>query len=193
MRKLAAACAILMLLTACLSCAALAQVGNVPSLSTLSKQQSSGVLQFKDKFFYGGQKLDVYSGPGYEYYRGANGRARASTDEEIQIAGMENGWILVKYPTSDGSVRVGYVNRDDLKYDFKADDVSLLYQSAKISQSCYLCDDPVLGRQQFAFLPSGTIVTYLASYTLHQSWAYVELFVDDKPARGFVPANCITF
>ena len=193
MKKLAAVCALALILTSLLSPFALAQVSNVPSLSTLSKQQTSGVLEFKDKFFYGGQKLDVYSGPGKEYYRGANGRAKASTDEEIQIAGMENGWILVKYPTSDGSVRVGYVDRDDLKYGFSADNVSLLYQSAKITQACYICDDPVLGRQEFAMLPAGTQVTYLASYSSHRSWAYIELFVDNKPARGFVPADCISY
>ena len=192
MKRIAAMCALALILALCLSSVALAQISNVPSLSTLSNQQKSGVLEFKDKFFYGGQKLDVYSGPGKEYYRGNNGRAKASTDEPIQIAGMENGWILVKYPTSDGSVRVGYVDRDDLKYDFKADDVSLLYQSAKITQSCYICDDPVLGRQEFALLPAGAQVTYLASYTMHRSWAYIELFVDDKPARGFVPANCVS-
>lgn len=189
MKKIAVMFAFVLILAICLSSVALAGMSNVPSLSTLSNQQKSGVLQFKDKSFYGGQKLDVYSGPGKEYYRAGN--AKANTDNEIQVAGMEKGWILVMYPTSDGSVRVGYVDRDDLKYSFKADDVSLLYQSAKITQACYICDDPVLGRQQFAMLPAGTQVMYLASYTMHSSWAYIELFVDGKPARGFVPANCV--
>ena len=81
--------------------------GAVPVNSSSSTVGSA--LDFTKRDFYGGQTLAVYYGPGVEYGRGANGWAKCSTDDTVYAAGKENGWALVMYGTSGGSVRVGWV------------------------------------------------------------------------------------
>lgn len=58
-------------------------------------------------YFYGGQTLKVYNGPSWKYSRAANGKAMVTTDEEIAVAGIENGYALVMYETKSG-YRSGY-------------------------------------------------------------------------------------
>lgn len=159
-------------------------------------QSASGSLElnFTHRPFYGGQKLNVYSGPGREYYRGSNGYAKADTDGEVMAAGMESGWVLVMYETSGGSVRVGYVDMDEFKYDtkiLKLKELDFAYDRAVIKSDCVLTDDPALGKRDLGYLYAGTEVTYLASYYKHRSWAYIETWLEDRPIRAFVPASCL--
>ena len=152
-------------------------------------------LIFTQRPFHGGQTLPVYSGPGHEYVRGSNGWAKASTDEALYAAGMENGWALVMYETKNGSVRVGYVELDQFKYDtriLKLSELCFDYASATITTPCTLTDDPVLNNRDLAFLPSGTSVTYLGSFYKYRNWAYIETWLDGKPIRAFVPADCVS-
>lgn len=158
-------------------------------------------LVFTKCNFHGGQKLPVYSGPGHEYVRGANGKANVSTDDVVYAAGMENGWALVMYETGagngngSGSVRVGYVDLDQLQYNIKTLKLSELYfnySKATITRGCTLTDDPALNNRDLAFMAEGTSVTYLASFYMHRSWAYIETWVDGKPVRAFVPEDCVS-
>ena len=156
---------------------------------------ASNALVFTQRNFYGGQTLAVYSGPGHEYVRGANGWAKAYTDEPLLAAGTENGWALVMYETSNGSVRVGYVEMDQFHYNtdiLKLSELSFDYKRATITKGCTLTDDPVLNNRNLAYLTQGTSVTYLASFYLHQNWAYIETWVDGRPIRAFVPENCVS-
>lgn len=152
-------------------------------------------LSFTKCDFHGGQKLPVYSGPGHEYVRGANGWAKAYTDEPLLAAGTENGWALVMYETSNGSVRVGYVEMDQFHYNtdiLKLSELSFDYRQATITKGCTLTDDPVLNNRNLAYLTQGTSVTCLASFYMHRSWAYIETWVDGRPIRAFVPENCVS-
>ena len=152
-------------------------------------------LVFTKRGFHGGQTLPVYFGPGHEYGRGANGYAKASTDDAVYAAGTENGWALVMYETSGGSVRVGYVDMQQFYYNtnvLRLQELSFDYARATITQSCTLTDDPMLNKRDLAFLSQGTRVTYLASLYLHRNWAYIETWVDGRPMRAFVPDECVT-
>ena len=156
---------------------------------------ASSSLIFTQRSFYGGQTLPVYSGPGHEYVRGANGWAKANTDEPLLAAGVENGWALVMYETSNGSVRVGYVDMAQFQYNtsiLKLSELRFDYAQATITTGCTLTDDPALNNRSLAFLPQGTRVTYLASLYFHRNWAYIETWVDGKPIRAFVPADCLS-
>lgn len=151
-------------------------------------------LVFGHKEFYGGQKLSVYSGPGKKYYRGANGYAYADTDEEVYAAGIEKGWILVMYGTKGGSVRVGYVKRDDLKYSISGMGIYTLafdYKDAEITKACVLTDDPGLAARELTQLEAGAKVTYLGRLSKLGNWVYVETVMDGQPVRAFVPEDCI--
>lgn len=152
-------------------------------------------LTFTRRSFYGGQTLPVFQGPGSEYGRGANGYAKASTDEPLYAAGKENGWALVMYETKGGSVRVGYVDLSQFHYNtgiLKLAPLDFSYTTVKLTQSCTLTDDPVLYSREMACLSEGLSVTYLASFYKHRSWAYIETWVDGRPVRGFVPMDCIS-
>ena len=133
--------------------------------------------------------------PGHEYGRGANGWAKAYTDEPLYAAGTENGWALVLYETSGGSVRVGYVDMDQFYYNtsvLQLSELSFDYARATITKGCILTDDPMLNNRDLAFLSQGTKVTYLASLYMHRNWAYIETWVDGRPIRAFVPAECVS-
>ena len=134
-------------------------------------------LIFTQRGFHGGQTLPVYYGPGHEYGRGANG------------------WALVMYETGNGSVRVGYVDLSQFKYNVKTLRLSELcfdYTSATITKSCTLTDDPMLNNRDLAYLTEGTSVTCLASFNLHRNWTYIETWIDGRPIRAFVPADCVS-
>ena len=46
--------------------------------------------------------------------RGAEGRARVSTNGWIQVFGSEGDWILVQYDITDTHNRIGYIEKDAL-------------------------------------------------------------------------------
>lgn len=54
-------------------------------------------------------KYDVYTGPGTQYAREANGKASVSTNGWIQVFGEENGWLLVQYNVNGSQNRFGYI------------------------------------------------------------------------------------
>lgn len=162
---------------------------------TLPALAAGSTLEFTQRPFYGGQTLPVYRGPGTEYGRGNNGWAKASTDDVVYAAGKENGWALIMYGTSGGSVRVGWVDLGQFKYDtkiLKLENIHFEYRNATVTSGCTLTDDPALNNRDLAYLPYGTRVTYLGSFYKHRNWAYVETWVEGRPIRAFVPMDCLS-
>lgn len=139
-----------------------------------------------------GQKWPVYAAPSTSSWRGANGKAMVSTSGNVFAAGWESGWLLVMYETNNGSVRVGYVNQQDMKKipDFNRT-LSFDYTRAQITARCTLTDDPARCFAAVVNLQPGDSVTYLTSFFNQQAWAYVETTVNSQTVRGFIPANCI--
>ena len=137
-------------------------------------------------------EISVYSGPGWEYYRGAGGRARIDETDAVLVAGKEDGWALVMYNKIDGGMRVGYIDMEELETVPPERALSFEYAPATISQDCEFTDDPALSTTLIADLTAGTSVTYLATFTRHRQWAYIEAWVNNRPARGFVPMECVS-
>lgn len=142
-------------------------------------------IQFdrQNGYFYGGQKLKVYNGPSWKYSRAANGKAMVTTDEEIAVAGIENGYALVMYETKSG-YRSGYVDLSELQYEFTARHLNFDYYTAQIGLDCTLTADPY-GRLELGMVPAGRRVTWLAFCGDH---GYIETEIDGEPMRGFIPA-----
>lgn len=137
-----------------------------------------------------GQKLPVYSAPSASSWRGAKGKAMVSTNGNVMAAGWESGWLLVMYETNNGSVRVGYVNSEDMKGGAPIDTrLQFEYTPATVTHVCDLTDDPAKCYAAMTRLNAGDQVTYLTTYFNKSAWAYVETTVDGKTARGFLPAE----
>ena len=144
----------------------------------------------------GAQKLNVYSAPGTDSWRGANGKAQVSTNGGVWAAGWEGNWLLIYYETNNGSIRVGYVDGRQIRgggstwaqLQFSRDPVQLL-------ANCTLTDDPMKSNTTMASLRAGTQVTYLTSFINQygQIWDYIETFIGGRRARGFIAANCIDY
>lgn len=74
------------------------------------------VLDFRKTQFLPGQYLEVYSGPGENYYRCADGKASVSTDGDVLCAGRIGKWMMIEYWKNDEKTpRVGYIDSEKLK------------------------------------------------------------------------------
>lgn len=152
----------------------------------------NAIIRFQKSRFLGGQTFAVYSGPGFEYYRAADGRAKMLTDEISYIAGREGNWILVMYPLSSG-YRVGYVDREQLKYTYDIDRIYMAYTDAVVTSSCGLTQDPISANGSVLVdIGAGEHVTYLAQFHDKKSYAFIELEVEGEWVRGFIPLDCIS-
>lgn len=140
-----------------------------------------------------GKKLRVYSGPDEEYYRGANGKAMASTNGKVYACGWEDGWLMVMYWTNGGSIRVGYTPSKDVGAKVDLPSLNFDYTDATITKRCTLTDDPVMTNAKIARLEKGTPVIFLSEFVNSERWAYVEVFVNGQWARGFVKADCVDY
>lgn len=140
------------------------------------------------------QKLAVYSAPDYSSWRGANGKAKVSTNGRIYSAGWENGWLLVMYETNNGSVRVGYVNGNEIKGNTgNNNQLCFYYYPAVLAESASLTDDPAKYAERIANLPAGTQVTYLFTYYNNNAWDYIETRINGQLVRGFIRAGSLQY
>lgn len=140
-----------------------------------------------------GEKLRVYSGPDTAYYRGAKGKAMASTNGKVYACGWENGWLMVMYWTNGGSIRVGFTPAEDVKAQVNLPTLRFEYALATVSARCTLTDDPVMTNAKIATLQQGEQVTCLGEFVGSGRWAYVEAETNEGIARGFIPADCVTW
>ena len=53
----------------------------------------------------------VYSGPGKQYYREADGKAAVSANDWVQVFGMDGDWVLVQYRIRNALLRFGYIQK----------------------------------------------------------------------------------
>lgn len=140
-----------------------------------------------------GQKLAVYSAPTESSWRGADGKATASTNGAIYAAGWEGDWLLIMYETNGGSVRVGYINGNKVRGGVPVEtSLHFDYDAATVAVGCSLTDDPARNGTSIASLQPGTQVTWLTRFYNQSAWDYVEVSVQGKAARGFVPAGSLS-
>lgn len=140
--------------------------------------------------FTGGQKFEVYSGPGTEYERAANGKAMVSTNDWIQVFGREGDYILIQYDITSDQMRFGYILSSALPKGASVSALQLDLNDAIILQNTYLTDDPLKSQTRIRTLNAGESgVKWLATMG---AWAYVEVSGSGKPVRGFVPIGAIS-
>ncbi|MBQ4074803.1 MAG: zinc-ribbon domain-containing protein [Clostridia bacterium] len=138
----------------------------------------------------------VYSGPGTQYYRAANGKASVDFKESIQIWGEENGWLMISYDVTSGvdrgNARVGYVQLSQvpssMKNGYAYGVLRLEKRSATLTVSTPIRDSSNTGMTAAATLKAGTKVTYLATYA---TMDYVECTLNGKKMRGFIPTGLL--
>jgi len=166
--------------------------GGKPLPNVFDDRISSPLSGFVETYFKPNQKLKVYDGPGTEYRRGANGKAVASTNGRVYVAGWESGWLMVMYGVNNGGVRTGFVSPKDFKDRLDVPQLMFERIPALTLAAAQLTEDPVMSLTPIAYLPQGTNVTWLSSYYAQRgSWDYVEVLVNGQPARGFLPPGIV--
>ena len=145
----------------------------------------AGMLKAQKIKFSGGKSYAVYSGPGEEYMRGANGKAAVSTNDWIQVFGKENGWILIQYAISKDHMRFGWIPEQALPKGANVGSIQFTPVSAYTKTNISVTDDPLFSKSNLLSLPEGCWVTWLATMG---DWAYIESSTGDV-LRGFVPVS----
>lgn len=178
-RKLSMVMALSLILSVCLLSCAAGEQGNA--------------LSFQSRLLQHNQKLAVFSGPGEDYYRASAGRALVSTNGKIEIAGVENGWILIYYRINDVSHRVGYISSRSLKDKLSLPEMEFAYAEATVNADCYLTDDPSHTLAGIASLKKSMAAQYLCAFNVNnESWGYIDVTVGKLHMRGFVPMANLT-
>ncbi|MDR1262853.1 MAG: SH3 domain-containing protein [Oscillospiraceae bacterium] len=144
------------------------------------------------------EPLPVYSGPGLLYLRGGNDKAAVATSEIFYFYGFDMSsddgavYACIRYETSGGAQRIGYIRRADLRDDALFGDIFdnfLTSEPASITKSCAVTDDPLGKQGNLTNVRSGVEATLLGTIRNGtDTWAYIE-GVDDSGRlfRGFVP------
>ncbi len=138
--------------------------------------------------FSGKKKYDVYSAPDKSSIRGANGKARVSTNSWIQVFGTEGDWVLIQYSIDASHYRFGYITKKSLPKKSEVPELAFRYQSVYTINAVNVTDDPLYSRDTLVTLPAGTEVTLLA--TLGDD-AYIEGNAG-KQFRGFAPMTSLS-
>lgn len=141
-------------------------------------------------------KYPVYTGPGEQYYRAAEGKATVGRTE-IRVwgaEGREGEWALIGYGTSDGGYRMGYVLYEEA-HNLRFPQQFIANEAVRLPQDTPLTDDPIVHEVTLATLPAGTVVTVLAYLRgSYREYAMVELGnYQGQPLRGFVAREFIPF
>lgn len=133
----------------------------------------------------------VYSGPGTYYWRAAEGKASVSNSYCV-IYGVENNWALIGYTTSGGAYRMGYISASALPQNgLSVPYLDFAYRPGRITASAPMTDDILRYRPTIATLTPQTGVLFLGyiNDSSNNTWAFVEVLVNNSVMRGFVPAQ----
>lgn len=145
---------------------------------------------WKHKNGIGYGKCPVYTAPSEDSYRCANGKAECYTNEKMDEAGFVSGWLLVRYETNNGGVRVGYIPPRYVK-GFKSSMVPHFdYIPAVADDVLYVTDNPMMHNTSFGQLEAGEEFHILSKYDYYKKkgleWWYIECMIDGQLAYGFI-------
>lgn len=137
-----------------------------------------------------GLQYDVYSAPDEASFRAANGRATLSTNDWVQLLGVEGDYLMVQYALNRHQYRIGYI-RDDGRVDaMELNDLVWANAPAVITATTEMTDDPLNSCTGVLTLKKNAQVTYLG--TLGSDWAYIETTTaQGLRIRGFVAMSDI--
>ena len=135
----------------------------------------------------------VYTAPSADAFR-VNGNAKIATDYDMYEGGYDAGWLMVRYETNNGGVRVGYISPSDAAgYKSFWGTRKFAYVTVTAEQTIKVTDNPMLRGSAFAILDPGENFHILAKYTYHGNWWYIECTVDGQMARGFIDRDDSSF
>ena len=147
------------------------------------------VTAFDTPLFPDGGLFAVYTGPGGNYLRGANGKARVGTNGWIRVYGTDGDWALVEYSITDDQWRQGYIAKVNLPADVQVEPLLWARVAGKLSIACDLTDDPNCARQPLCSLANNLPVTLLATC---RDMVYIECRHQNSMVRGYVPLSAVT-
>ena len=149
---------------------------------TVAPDIPRGELTAQNIKFTGGKKYEVYSGPGTDYLRAANGKATVSTNDWIQVFGKDGGWILIQYAINKDHMRFGWIPEKALPKSAAVDELRFSWGAATLLTTAAVTDDPLFSQSPLMTLPEGTRVSVLADMG---DWVYIEVTTSDS-VRGFL-------
>lgn len=155
--------------------------------STLSNppQIPYGDLQAQSVKFTSGKKYPVYSGPGKDYFRSANGKASVSTNDWIQVFGRVGDWILIQYDITSSKMRIGYIEANALPKKAAVPNLSFDPEPIYVLRDTIITDEPLEGQSPLGTIVAGQQDCYrLADFG--DGWWYVQAILNGKSAWGFV-------
>lgn len=159
-----------------------------PDIPTMD---SPYALREQQAVFERGQSLPVYSGPGEDDARAAEGSASVSTNDWIQVFGRYEGRILIQYGMGT-RYRIGWIDAQALAEPECVEMLNLLNDTAQITDlDCPMTDDPLGSKETAVMLPPRTCVD-VWSY-LGEDWAYVRARLDGRVYWGFIPSIYLTW
>ena len=138
--------------------------------------------------------VPVYSGPGTNYYRAANGKAECTVYADFYVWGYDSstGWYMITYETNGGGNRTGYIKKGTFSGTIDTGVLTFASKAARTTQRVALTDDPYGLETTIFTLNSGTNVTYLGTYVNGQdTWYYIECTANGKKTRGFIPEGTL--
>lgn len=145
-------------------------------------------LEVHDVVFPKGNRYAVYSGPGEDYLRGANGKAAVSTNAPIQVFASENEWIMIEYAVDRDHHRIGWIQEKSIEFDTLVNELPPCYCSAMLEEGAIITDDPFYSKASLQTFPMEIEVYVLAQLG---DWIYIESNSGDL-IRGFVHKNQLT-
>ena len=188
-KKLAAAALALALIFSCVSVFAEGTSSTPAAVSeTVAK-----LLKVPDfKFFVredgiGKGSAPVYTAPSEDSIRLADGKASCSVETEIAVAGHVDHWLLVRYETNNGGVRVGYIPPQySKKLKSGRGNIDFDAISVQLAEDITITDNPRHNSKPYGTLSAGTEIIVLGKYTYSGNWWYIETMLDGQLTRGFI-------
>ena len=147
----------------------------------------------KHKYGIGYGLCPVYTAPSESAYRCNNGRAECQTNAAMDDAGFVSGWLLVRYETSKGNYRVGYIPPKYVRNYTSKMAPHFGFVQVTADETIYVSDNPMSHSDSFATLSSGETFYILSRYNYYAKngfdWWYIQCDVDGQVACGFIEYN----
>ena len=166
---------------------------NVLNGDTELRAQLNSLPPFKFKIHSSGigyGSCPVYTAPSMDSYRCANGNATCQTNAKMDDGGYVNGWLMVRYATNNGGVRVGYIPPNYIRGFESQMYPHFGYIPAVAEDIIMVTDNPMMHGTSFAQMDPGEEFHILSTYDYYAKdgleWWYIECTVDDKLAYGFI-------
>ena len=140
---------------------------------------SEEFIPTNDVQFPANKRYAVYSGPSDTSLRGANNKAVVSTNDWIQVFGVEGDWALVNYGIGKNHYRFGYIKRSALPANRSYNELVWRNVRCVVQDSVIVTDDPLYSQTELTRIEPNTELTWLG---VMGDWAYVE----GQGFRGFI-------